>query len=88
MSAEESNSFVLRNTSFCKELFDNFGNVTRDVKDADPGLELYEAYILMIVFGGIVLMFSYGYVYFRKKFHHDRVISFTFEHSFCSILNI
>ena len=87
MTAEESNSFVLRNTSFCKELFDNFGNVTRDVKDADPGLELYEAYILMIVLGGIVLMFSYGYVYFRKKFHHDRVFFFTIELSCCCIFN-
>ena len=64
------------NTSFCNELFDKFGNVTQNVKDIDPGVELYEAYLVMLVFGAIVLMFSYGFIYSRKKYHHDQVMLF------------
>ena len=77
MSAVEVDPFqiVLMNTSFCKELFDNFGNVSRNIKDTDPGVELHEAYLVMIIFGAIVLLFSYGYVYSRKRFHHDQVFS-------------
>ena len=66
-------SLVIMNTTFCKELFDDFGNVTRNLKEANAGVELHEAYLVMLIFGVIVLIFSYGYVFIRKKFHHDQV---------------
>ena len=67
---------LIMNTSFCNELFDKFGNVTKNFKDIDPGVELYEAYLVMLVFGALVLMFSYGFIYSRKKYHHDQVMLF------------
>ena len=78
MSAGEFDplQIVLMNTSFCKELFDNLGNVSTDVKEPYPGVELREAYLVMIIFGALVLMFSYGFIYSRKKYHHDQVMLF------------